>query len=156
MQNLKRLHNQMLPFVRGVRASAAMEFAVGVPLLAALLVPLIDMGMGFYQTMQVQDAAQAGAQYALAHGWNSAAIQNAVLGATTLSSISAAPPPTQSCGCPAGMSITPAPCGSTCTDGQPVSIYVTASAQSVYTPLVPYPALGSVVTLSAQATARIP
>ena len=39
--------------------------------------------------------------------------------------------------------------------GQSVGTYVTVSAQVVYRTLVPYPAIGSSLTLSAQSTARI-
>ena len=140
--------------LRATEGSAAMEFGLVAPMLAAILLPVIDIGIGFYQRMQVQDAAQAGAQYAMTHGWNSTAIQNAVTSATTLS-ISASPAPVRSCGCPGTASVVSAACGSTCTDGHPAGTYVTVSAQALYTTLVPYPALGSSVTLSAQSTARI-
>jgi Flp pilus assembly protein TadG len=76
--------------LRATEGSAAMEFGLIAPMLGAILLPVIDIGIGFYQRMQVQDAAQAGAQYAMTHGWNSTAIQNAVRSATTLS-ISASP-----------------------------------------------------------------
>lgn len=155
LRSLKSFSGWLMVLLRGDGGVAALEFAIGAPLLIAILIPLIDLGMGFYTKMQVQDAAQAGVQYALANGWNSVAIQNAVMAATTLPSISAVPAATTSCGCAAGASVTPANCGSTCADGQPAGTYVTASAQAVYTPLIPYPALGSTVTLSAQATARI-
>jgi Flp pilus assembly protein TadG len=145
---------QITALLRAPEGNAAMEFGLVAPMLGALLVPLIDLGIGFYQRMQVQDAAQAGAQYAMTHGWNSTAIQNAVTSATTLS-ISASPAPVRSCGCPGTASVVSAACGSTCTDGHPTGTYVTVSAQALYTTLVPYPALGSSVTLSAQSTARI-
>lgn len=131
-----------------------MEFGLIAPMLAAILLPVIDIGIGFYQRMQVQDAAQAGAQYAMTHGWNSTAIQNAVTSATTLS-IGASPAPVRSCGCPGTASVVSAACGSACTDGHPAGTYVTVSAQALYTTLVPYPGLGNSVTLSAQSTARI-
>jgi Flp pilus assembly protein TadG len=134
--------------------NAAVEFSLAAPVLTIMLVPMVDIGMGVYQQMQVQDAAQAGAQYAMAHGWNSSSIQSAVTSATALS-VSATPAPSKSCGCPDGSSVSAATCGSTCSDGQPAGSYVTVSAQATYTPLLPYPAMGSSVTLSAQATARI-
>lgn len=140
--------------VRAREANAAVEFSIAAPLLAIIFVPLIDIGMGVYQQMQVQDAAQAGAQYAMAHGWNSSSIQSAITGATTLS-VSASPAPSKTCGCPAGSSVSAASCGSTCSDGQTAGTYVTVGAQATYAPLLPYPLLGSSVTLSAQATARI-
>src|SRR6266404_8143461 len=80
--------------------NAALEFALAAPILLGLLVPVADLGIAFSQQIQVQQAAQAGAQYALLHGYNSSAIANAVTAATTLPGVSAAPAPTQSCGCP--------------------------------------------------------
>jgi Flp pilus assembly protein TadG len=135
--------------------TAAVEFALIGPILIAIMVPLIDLGLGYYQKMQVEDAAQAGAQYAMAHGWNSTAIGAAVSAATALSAITASPAPVQSCGCPSGSSVTSAACGTKCGNGQPAGTYVTVSAQAVYTTLIPYPGIGSSVMLTAQSTARI-
>jgi Flp pilus assembly protein TadG len=145
---------RMAALLRAPEGNAVMEFGLVAPILGAVLVPVIDIGMGFYQNMQVQDAAQAGAQYAMAHGWNSTAIETAVTGATTLS-INASPAPALSCGCPSGASVVSAACSSTCADGQAAGTYVTVRAQAVYKTLVPYPAIGSSVTLSATSTARI-
>lgn len=135
--------------------SAAIELAVGAPMLALILSALVDVGQGFYQLIQVQNAAQAGAQYALRHGWDSASIQNAVLAATTLATISASPVPSQSCGCPAGNAITTVACGSSCSDGTKAGTYVTVNARSPYTPMLPFSPLGSSLILSAQAAVRI-
>jgi len=135
--------------------SAALEFALATPLLVALLVPVADLGLAFAQQIQVQQAAQAGAQYALLHGWNSSAISNAVTAATNLPGISAAPAPTESCGCPTGTTISAATCASTCANGETAGTYVFVNAQSAYTPVLPYSVLGSGVTLTAQATVRV-
>ena len=141
-------------FLDSRQGTAAVEFAVAVPIMAVIFVPLIDIGMAVYQQMQVQDAAQAGAQYAMAHGWNSSAIQSAVTGATGLT-VSATPAPSKTCGCPDDSGISPAACTAACPNGSAPGTYVTVGAQATYTTLLPYPAMGSTVTLSAQATARI-
>jgi Flp pilus assembly protein TadG len=135
--------------------TSAVEFAIVAPFLVALLVPIVDLGMGFYTKMQVQNAAQAGVQYAILRGWNSSAIQNAETAATTLSSITALPAPTQSCNCLSGTSMTAISCSSTCPDGSTPGVYVTVNAQASYSTLVPYPQLDSPVTLKAQSTVRI-
>jgi Flp pilus assembly protein TadG len=145
----------MMDSLRDGRGVAAVEFALATPLLAAILTVLVDFGFGFYEKMQVEDAAQAGAQYALIYGWNSTAIQNAVTSATPLSGLTATPAPTQTCGCPSGTSVAAATCGSTCSNGLPAGTYVTVSAQATYTPLISYAVMGSTVTLSAQSIARI-
>jgi Flp pilus assembly protein TadG len=154
MRGWKRALRHIAGFARGREGTAAVEFSVAAPILVVIFIPLIDIGMAVYQQMQVQDAAQAGAQYAMAHGWNSSAIVSAVTSATPLS-VSASPSPAKSCGCPASSSVSAASCGSTCPDGQTAGTYVTVGAQATYVPLLPYPLMGSSVTLSAQATARI-
>ena len=46
--------------------NAAIEMAVIAPVLVLLLVGIADFGMAVYRKMQVQHAAQAGAEYAMA------------------------------------------------------------------------------------------
>ena len=155
MLGVTRYLRRIIAALRDARGVSAVEFALAAPLLATILTLLVDFGFGFYEKMQVEDAAQAGAQYALLNGWNSTAIQNAVTSATTLSGLTATPAPTQSCGCPNGTAIAAATCGSTCSNGLSAGTYVTVNAQATYTPLISYPVMGSTVTLSAQSMARI-
>ena len=154
MRGLNRVRTRLAALLGASDGSVAIEFSIAAPVLAIMFVPMVDIGMAVYQQMQVQDAAQAGAQFAMAHGWNSSSIQSAVTSATPLS-VSASPAPSKSCGCPDGSSVSAATCGSTCSDGLQAGSYVTVSAQATYTPLLPYPLMGSSVTLSAQTTARI-
>src|SRR5216684_8013965 len=147
--NIVRRSVRRLAFlVRAERGNAAVEFALATPILLGMLVPVADLGLAFSQQIQVQQAAQAGAQYALLHGWNSTAITSAVTAATTLASVSAAPAPSQTCGCPTGTAITTATCGAACANGETAGTYVFVNAQSAYTPVLPYSMLGA-VTLSA-------
>jgi Flp pilus assembly protein TadG len=141
--------------LRRCTGNAAVEFALIAPVLAATLVAMTDLGIGLYSKMQVENAAQAGAQYAIAKGWNSAAIQNAVTSASALASVGAVPAPVQSCGCVNGTAITAAACGSLCPGGVKVGTYVTVSAQASYSTLFSYPGLSSPMTLTGQSTVRI-
>lgn len=71
--------------------------------------------------IQVQQAAQGGAQYAAFHPWNdnsAAAIANVVTSAGDLPGIAASSAPAEFCGCPTGKSVTAFACNSTCPDGQ--------------------------------------
>jgi hypothetical protein len=89
--------------MRASGGSSAVEFALAAPVLLGLLVPVVDLGMAFSQQIKVQQSAQAGAQYATTHPWTSTsatAIANAVTAASTLTSLTASPAPSQSCGCP--------------------------------------------------------
>ena len=155
MLSLRRACKHVIAWRDADEGASAVEFGIIAPVLAAVLVPLIDLGLAFYQQMQVDDAAQAGAQYAMAHGWNTSAIQSAVTGATALATVSATPAPARSCGCPSGTAVAAADCGSTCDDGQSARTYVTVSAQATYTTLIPYPTIGNSVVLSAQSTVRV-
>src|ERR1700686_1697630 len=99
---LQRSAHRLASLMRAERGNAAIEFALAAPILIGLLVPVADLGIAMSQQLQVQQAAQAGAQYALLHGYNNSAISNAVTAATNLPGVSAAPTPSQSCGCPTG------------------------------------------------------
>ena len=155
---LQRWAGRLAFLARAERGNAAIEFALATPILVALLVPVADLGMAFSQQIQVQQAAQAGAQYASMHPWangSATAISNAVTSATNISTLAASPAPNQFCGCPTGSAIaTAASCTSTCSDGQPAGYYVVVNAQAPYAPQLPYSILGS-VTLAAQSTVRV-
>ncbi len=132
----------------------AIELALLAPPLILLMIGIADYGAAVYRKMQVQHAAQAGAEYAIKNGFSATPISNAVTGATTYASISATPAPAQSCGCAAGTTITAATCGSTCAGGVTAGTYVTVSAQATYSTLIPYPGIANSFTLSAAATVR--
>lgn len=139
---------------RGVDGSALVEFAVTGPALVLMMVCAGDLGLGIYRHMQVQNAAQVGAQFAVAHGFNATAISSAVSAASSFP-LSVSPAPTQFCGCPSTSGIATADCGSTCASGVSAGTYVTVSTQATYTPVVSYPLLPSSFSFSNQATVRI-
>jgi Flp pilus assembly protein TadG len=141
--------------VGGVEGAVSVELGVTLSLITALIIPMVDIGVGAYTQMQVQNAAQAGAEYAAANGWSSSAVTTAVTSATGLSSISASPAPAESCGCITSGSITTATCGSTCGDGDAAGTYVTVAAQAQYSTLFNYPGITSPMTMTAQSTIRI-
>src|SRR5437870_6466727 len=134
---------------------AAVEFGLMAPLLALSIICTVDLGLGIYRKMQVQNAAQAGAEYAVTHGYLASAIATATTSATSFSAIKASPEPTRYCGCASGGGVVGAACGSTCPGGSSAGTYVTVSAQSTYTTLLPYPLLPGSFALTAQSTVRI-
>lgn len=155
---LRRRFTQLGLLAGAEGGDAVLEFALASPLLVALLVPMADLGIAYSEQIQVEQAAQAGAQYAIFHPWNSSsatAISNAVLAASNLSTISASPAPAQACGCPSGSGVAAASCGGICSDGQSAGYYVTVNAQAPYTSPMPYSMLSSPVILTAQSTVRI-
>ena len=139
----------------GTAGAAAVEFAILSTLLVLMMVAIIDLGMGLYRGIQVRNAAQAGAAYAMAKGYDASSITSAVLNATSFSQVSASPAPTQFCGCPTTAGITTVTCGSTCVGGSASGTYVTSSAAGSYTTLINYPLFSNTFNYAIQATVRI-
>lgn len=143
---------------RSADGLAAIEFGLLAPILTLVLLASIDLGLAYSSQIKVQQAAQAGAQYALLHGFDSTKVSSAVTAATALS-VNATPAPTQTCGCLSGASVTLSgtpPCTTTCANGLTPGIYVQVNANASYTPLLPYASvLSNPTTLTAEALVRI-
>jgi Flp pilus assembly protein TadG len=164
-------------FRRERRGVAMIEFAVTLPVIIVLLLPMVDIGMGFYLKTQVMTAAEAGAQNAFVKGWNSANIKTAVQSATGLTIQSADITPVLKCGCVDGTTIylasttpaLPSDCTAPCSNpnnpqqGAYVTVTLTPSAACTssstdslcYKPLFTYGIFGGPVTLTAHSTIRI-
>jgi Flp pilus assembly protein TadG len=151
----RRLRDTMQSMRGDRRGVAAIEFAIMVPTLVMMTVCTVDLGMGIYSNMQVQGAAQAGAQYAMVHGFDPNSISTAVSNATGQSGISASPSPLQYCGCATSAGVTNVTCGSPCPAGAVSGTYVQVSTQGTYTTILPYPMIANSFTLTAQAVVRV-
>lgn len=138
-----------------VRGIASVEFVILAPMLLFMAIGIIDLGNGVYSEMQVQNAAEAGAQYAIAHGFNSSAIITAVTSATGNPGVTVSSGPSQYCGCPTSTGITTTTCGSTCSVGGTTATFVTVSARATYTPIIAYPGIPSSFIFTYPATVRI-
>src|SRR5437588_2296974 len=102
----------------GIAGAALIEFSLVAPLLVVMSIYTMDFGLYFYRQIQVQNAAQAGVDWAMAnHIFNAAAIRAAVTNATNYTDISVSTGyPIEQCGCPSSAGVTftantaPAPC----------------------------------------------
>jgi Flp pilus assembly protein TadG len=138
------------------RGTAAIEFGVIGAFLGLLLLGLVDFGMGYWQQMQVGNAARAGAEYAILKGWDQSGITTAVTAATGLGSITATPAPTKTCGCPnVSTGITAATCNSSCAGGGTAGTYVNINARASYSTVFTYPGVANPLILTASTTVRI-
>lgn len=135
---LKKELSVLPGFLLARNGNAAVELALLSPLLVILLTGTIALGLGLYQAMQVQAAAEAGALYAARHGAaNLAAIEAAVTGATGTPGITASPIPVVYYGCPLATGIVSQ--GSStpvCTSGAAPGQYITVSAKITRTNLI--------------------
>jgi Flp pilus assembly protein TadG len=134
--------------------AASIELAIIAPVIVLALICTFDLGFGIYRSMQVESAAQAGAEYAVARGYSPDGVTKAVANATSFTGITANPAPFQFCGCASASGVTAIDCGRTCPDGTAAGTYVTVSAQGSYNTFIPYPMFPNTYTFAAQSTVR--
>jgi Flp pilus assembly protein TadG len=157
----------------GEEGAALVEATIIAPILVAMGVYTADFGLLFFNKMEVQNAAQAGAQWAVANRvYNVSSIQTAGQKATSLSGVTVTP--SAFCGCSTDSSGNPAvtqlasgTCtgttnvvNSTCNSTGVVGNYVTVTATYAYTSFVPTrliasTPIASTYTNSATTTVRI-
>jgi Flp pilus assembly protein TadG len=134
----------------------AIEFAFVAGILSMILLGICDFGLGFWEQMQVGNAARAGAEYAVKNGYDSANVQTAVTNSTNLSGVQASPAPSTSCGCPNAVTgVSAQTCGTPCASGSTAGTYVTVNAQISYQTLFAWPGLTSPMTLASSVTVRL-
>lgn len=168
MTSLKRLLQKLQRLTHSSDGSAILELGLLLPIFAGMIVPVVDLGMGAYNQMQLQNAVQAAAGTALTSGFNPGTI-TAVVNANgaSLASLTIAPP-TQQCGCAKtdgtivfSSTQSPPSCNPPCPTGGVgiMGTYVTVSATAKYTPIFNYPMLptdsNGALTLSSQSVLRI-
>ncbi|MBV9997139.1 MAG: pilus assembly protein [Caulobacteraceae bacterium] len=108
--------------------AAAVEFALLLPVLAALMVGVIQYGGMVFAYQQMHDGVDAGAVYVMRGGTDSTAIHDVALGAWPNKPSDAAVTVTQACTCAGGT----ADCSSTCADGSYPQTFTTISATGTY------------------------
>jgi Flp pilus assembly protein TadG len=148
-------------FARDEIGAALVEFTILAPMLLAAAIYTMDFGLLVFNKMEVQNAAQAGAQYAVANNaYDSTAISTAVTSATKFTAVGATS--SQFCGCPAAAAVTycAASCdlcntGTCAANVQGLYVTVTATPTTTYKPLIPYGVVSSSYNISAKSTARL-
>ncbi len=135
--------------------NAAVEFSLLLPILVFLGIGIVDFGTGTYRQMQVQQAAQVGAEYAVNHGFDANAVAQAVVDGTSFSEVKANPAPTSYYGCVSGSTIIVAQADDTCADGTSPGTYTTVYASGVYGTEISYTWIPSQFSLTGIATVRL-
>jgi Flp pilus assembly protein TadG len=150
MPNKAKLRELAKRLGRDRSGVAAVELGLIAPVLAAILIPMIDLGVGAYDKMRVQNAAAAGAQWALANptAYSATSIQTAAQSATSLLA-NVAVASTQTCNCLSGNTLGAAvPCANTCPDGSSPGTFVGVTTTYSYSLLFTYPSLTNPMSLS--------
>jgi Flp pilus assembly protein TadG len=134
------------------RGVTAVEFAMIAPILIAMMISIVDLGLGLYTDTQLANAAQAGAAYAMQKGYDSSTMTTVAQSSTRLTGVTVNV--SQYCGCPSANGVVSATCGSSCGDGLTAGTYAQVAATKDYSTLLSYPGLPATFHLSETATAR--
>lgn len=141
------MRRRYMNVIRSRAGVGTIEFALLVPAISVLLLGVVDFGLGFWQQMQVANAAQAGVQYAQLNGWSTTGVPAAVQNATNLPVTVNA---TQTYGCAdATGGITETTSGASCPNGTTAVQYDKVTASVSYTTIFPWPGIARPMTLSA-------
>jgi Flp pilus assembly protein TadG len=155
-----------------MRGVAAIEFAMAMPLLMILLAGLLEIGFRMFESMQVQDAVEAGALYASLQVWNPDIFANSANLANTVTAVETATgtggitaTTSEICGCPSAGGIdqggtcsgNPCSCaGNTCpAAGTAAGTYVQINSSLTHTSFITYPGLALPPTLTGYAIVRV-
>lgn len=139
----------------GVAGTAAIEFAICVPIIFILLVGVVEVGFSMYQSMQVFNSVEAGAVYAAKYGWDANGIAAAVTNATGTPGISATPAPEKYCGCPTAGGVAATACNVACVNANTPGEYVKISAAMLRQSIIPYADFSLPTSLTAQSIVRL-
>jgi len=151
------------------RGQSLIEVALLTPLLAGLLLGVIELGRYAYISILVGNAAHAGALYAaqgLAYAYNppgiTAAAQSDYANNGQNPSTLTVSTPTYACGCESQGVMTPSSCSTsvsptagTCATGQDWVETVSVTASGTYKALFNYPWIPSSITVSATSTMNV-
>jgi Flp pilus assembly protein TadG len=137
---------------RDRRGVAAVEFAIIVPVLIGMFMGVVDLGLGLFTQVQLANAAQAGAAYAMQKGYNAGGMTYAAQTSTRLTGLTVTP--SQFCGCPSDTGVISTSCTASCGDGLTAGTFVQISVSKAYSTLLSYPGLPSTINMSESAVAR--
>jgi Flp pilus assembly protein TadG len=146
-----------------IAGAAMVEFTLFAPLLVVMSIYSMDFGIYFFHNIEVQNAAQAGAQWAIANHKSNSLIPNAGQNATNFTTVTVSS--NQVCGCsvdssgnPVVTPITPSACtpNSTCNTTGLVGTYVKVKAtKTAWQSYVPYGLVPSTYNLTATSWVRV-
>ena len=156
---------------RSERGAAFVELAVALPLLILVLVGTVDFARVFYMSIELTNAARAGAQYgAFGAGFNSQDFSgmqaSASASAPNIGAITALPSKSCQCATDTGSTFTTqvlgcttiaacAPCIAVCPAGQHQVTSVTVTARQTFTTIATFPGIPSNFVVNRSATLRV-
>lgn len=149
-------------FRRSRLGSIAIELALLAPVLAGILIAVVDFGGYIYSSMQMQSASRAGAQYAIQSTGNASdvtAISDAVLASSSDLETGLAVTSVTFCACTDGstsaVSATTG-CSGTCPGGDAPAYTVQVTVSKTYTPMFSWPGIPDSLLIEGMTALRVP
>ena len=136
------------------RGTAAIEFALIVPLLVTLLLCCAEIGYFVYQSMLVNSAVESGAM-AAKQEFNATAVTSAILTGAGLPGIQASPAPSLFCGCVVRNTVVAAACDSKCSGNLVPGHYALIGARLTPQSIMPGNILPLPTTIAVQTVVRL-
>jgi Flp pilus assembly protein TadG len=128
---------------------ALIETALVLPLLAVMLLGVVEIGMAEYQSIEVSNAARAGVQYGaqgLGYVTDLTGIQRAAT--NDAPNVTLATPQTFTSWVPTGTPLA-------CANGGPVETILKVTTRATFTPLIHIPGISSSITLNGWAIQKV-
>jgi Flp pilus assembly protein TadG len=133
-------------------ANAIVESALVIPILVLALIAAVDFSRAYYAQIEINSAAQAGANYGLANINDTAGMKSAaVLDAPDVPTLTATA--TTGCECADGSNPTPI-CTTAPTCSTLLVDYIEVDTSAAISTTLPYPGLPSTLTLTGKAHVR--
>ena len=115
------------------RGVSALEFVLVMPLIVLIMLATADLGNAVQQSIRLETAARAGAQYAFTFPRDAAGIRNQVLSTLSGWTDVTVPNPTLVCRCPSNTSVT---CANEDTCTQPTERFISIRATRPFSAVV--------------------
>lgn len=150
------MKRSFLRFRRCEEGMAAVEYALFLPVLVTLLAGILDYGMYIHGQMTMQELARAAAEYVVQGGNPDEDVIDAnVFEGSTVRDAAVAEgrvvtyDPKIECECEGRVEVE---CNGSCGSGDYVRTFYTVTLTSTYTPIFPWPGIGSSVDISGYAS----
>ncbi len=131
------------------RGVAAIEFAIIVPLLAIILMGMVDYSMYISKALALQQLADQSDLYVIEGGSTGKVGQDVIQQSSLYTTAPSVTYTTQTdCECANGNYVS---CSGSCSDGSVMRSFFSTTITGTYTPLLPWPGLPSTITLTGYA-----
>lgn len=144
------MRKEVTRYLQCYSGAVAVEYALLLPVLAVLLVGVIDVGKYIHHRMMVQELSRAAAQYVV-QGGNPEKVEADVFTGSVVAQRAAAEgrvvryTSTKECECNSGATVS---CSSgKCPAGDYIRSFVVSTVESDFAPLLPYPGFPEKITL---------